>query len=200
MNKTISTTILLLIALLFGVSFFVSALSPMYVPKCFIKGEIMGVDFFEAYDGSEPMLPAPSYPDRFVLNILIYETKLIGEWEKDYDTCEEMYPVNIKRKIYIPASEVSENDILIGRIIEGDVNNDFGPNFQKFSLLPEKEIKPEPKPGPEKDKDDKEDGKVDIEDVTVDEEYEKDTKRDISLVIIFIAVTIFATVFYKLRK
>ncbi len=141
MNKKISTTILLLIALLFGVPFFVSALSPLYVPKCLIKGEIMGVDFYEAYDGSEPMLPAPSYPDRFVLNILIYETELIGEWEYDHDTCEEMYPVSKKREIYIPASKISENDILIGGIIEGDVNNDFGPNFQKFSLLPEKEIK-----------------------------------------------------------
>ena len=117
------------------VSSFASALSPINAPECFVRGEIVNVEFKKAVDYSKPYLPAPSYPDRFALTILVEETNLIGTWEHNFSTCEDFYSVGEAVNIYIPTSDVkNESELARGNFIEGDIINMFGPFFRSYEI------------------------------------------------------------------
>ena len=134
--------IILMLTILVLMSNFSSALSPINAPECFVRGEIVNVEFKEAVDYSEPNLPAPSYPDRFVLTILVKEVDLIGSWEHDFSTCDYFYSVGENVDISISKNDVvNEKYLYPGVFIEGRVVNHFGPffvsdiNFEDFDGL-----------------------------------------------------------------
>ncbi len=125
--------IIIVIMLLIPVS--VNGLSPMYLPDCFVRGEILSISFQEAEEQSQPNLPALSYPKRFILDVFVNEVDLIGEWEHDFDSCDELYPVNEVTEIYVAVEDVPDEDIIgEGNIIEGTVLNFFGPYFENISI------------------------------------------------------------------
>lgn len=135
-----------LLIFLLPTSNIVYGLSPMVNPDCFIEGEILDVNFAETVDYSEPNLPGPSYPDRFIFNVLINESILSTERPDSPITCDELYPRGEEIEIYIPASEVlDENDFIIGEMIEGEVANMFGAHFTEYSIHPAI-ILPDPDP------------------------------------------------------
>ncbi len=125
-----------IILLLLVHPFSVKGLSPMHLPDCFVRGKILNVTFHEAVDLSKPNLPGPSFPDRLVLDLLIREADLIGEWDYEYDTCEELYPIDEEIQIYIAEKDIIDDQkIKEGEVIDGKVVNYFGPFFAEFSVV-----------------------------------------------------------------
>ncbi len=135
------------ISTLFIFSFFVSALSPIPNPTCFIEGKIVDVNFAEAedhslyrYDDKGEIIahaPGPQYPDRFVLDILVDQVELVSEIDS-LTTCNELYPIEKEVEIYIPTKDVTdENDLKTGNLIKGEVLKPFAhAYFREYSILP----------------------------------------------------------------
>ncbi len=124
---------ILIVSVMALIPVFVKGLSPMDLPSCFVKGEILDVNFQEDVRHLESGFSLV-YPDRFALDIFVDEVELVGEWEYDFYNCDVLYPVNEVVEIYIELEDVSDKDDLQeGNFIEGTVLNFFGPYFESVS-------------------------------------------------------------------
>lgn len=113
---------------------------PPPTPNCYIKGTIQEVEFIEAHD--HPCLqnpPCPTdvelhSPDRYYLTISIQEVSH-RSGDTSYYTCEDMYPLNSEKKIFLDKENVNEGDSFEkNQEIEGEVEGLFG--YLKYYTLP----------------------------------------------------------------
>ncbi len=124
----------------------VFAVPPEPTPICQIEGTIKFVEFKDAYN--EPCLSQPNgcppsdrelqHPARYFFDVNINSVSYISGIT-DFNTCENMYPVDSVQTIYIDKDKVKLNDLFpINKEIEGVVKRSLlGSSFDSYNLKDE---------------------------------------------------------------
>jgi len=132
--------VFVLMVVLVLASSFVFADSPSPKPVCYIEGTIQSFEFQEAVNqtADEDCVGCQSfvYPARYMLDVNIESVSYVSG-DASYITCENLYPLNEEKPVFIREDELNEGDSLeTGQEIKGQLSEgSFGLYFDSYELI-----------------------------------------------------------------